>query len=95
MVFRPYKGGLLFTAYLTGSDYAKKGRNQAEYLKIVNALNQAASVARFYVDDDQDLVMEAMWPGDYDRSRFGVFMDLWETDTMAQLIRLDAQKFFR
>ena len=95
MVFKSYKGGLLFTAYLTGSDYAKNRRNETEYLKLINALNHAASVARFYIDDDQDLVMEAVWPADYDRSQFGAFMDLWDHDTRAQLLQLDAARFFR
>lgn len=94
MVFKVYKDGLLFSAYLTGSDHAKQSGNRTEYLELVNALNRAASVTRFYLDDDQDLVMEAVWPGEYERERFGAFMDLWDTDTRSHLIQLESQKFF-
>ena len=94
IVFREYKGGVLFSASLSGSAYAKSEENRQAFLELINSMNRAASVARFYSDEDQDFVMEAMWSGDYERVSFGRFMDLWDSDTRSLLRQLDSEKFF-
>lgn len=94
LLMKEYKGGVLFTSFLGGNDFAKRGRNRQAYLEFINTMNHRASVARFYIDDDSDLVMEAFWAGDYDKVNFGEFMELWDADTRANLDQAQAQKFF-
>ena len=95
ILFKEYKGGVLFTAYLSSNEYAKEQENRQAYLEFSNAMNEVASVARFYVDKDQDFAMEALWSGDYERIRFGEFMDLWDADTRTQFHQLDPGRFFQ
>ena len=58
----------------------KEGARQEWAADFVNRLNQKAFVARFYVDEDGDLNVEAFWPYFYDRTTFGTFLDVWERD---------------
>ncbi|NPA05961.1 MAG: hypothetical protein GXO54_00965 [Chloroflexi bacterium] len=93
LLVREFRGGVLFTTFLGGSAYAKQ--HPEAYLALINALNRGATVARFYADKDNDLVMEAYWPGPYDRESFAQFMDLWDEDTREHLVQQrDAPRFF-
>ena len=95
ILFKPYRGGVLVAAYLSSNDFSKEQENRQAYLEFINAMNEAAGIARFYADKDQDFVMEALWLGDYERVRFGEFMDLWDTDTRTQFHQLDPARFFQ
>ena len=80
---RSYKGGILISGYFTGNEYSKTHR--AEFLEFINTLNKEATVIRAYIDKDGDLMLEAWFVGDYDRARFGKFVDAWHTDAESLL----------
>jgi len=92
VLLREYRGGVLLTAFLSSNDYAKQ--HERAFLGFINHLNRQATVARFYSDDDRDLVMEAFWAGPYDRERFGAFLELWDEDTRAHLLERDDVRVF-
>ena len=74
---KSFAGGILLTAYFTGSEYAKQ--HQGEFYALANELNKGSAVARYYVDQDTDLIIEAWYPGGYERVQFGVFIDGFNT----------------
>ncbi|HSH01499.1 MAG TPA: hypothetical protein VLL52_03200 [Anaerolineae bacterium] len=90
---RDYKGGILFSSFLRSNDWAKS--NQGDYVQFINGVNQKVALARFYVDDDGDFVMEAWWVGGYDRTTFGRFMEQWQEDTWGPLHTEEAAQFFQ
>ena len=83
MNYRPFNGGVLISAYYGTSGLAKRDREG--YFLFINKINEKASVARCYNDSDDDFCLEAWYPGNYDKGRFGTFMDLWERDTLHRL----------
>jgi len=91
IVYREFKGGILFQTYFGVSDYGKS--NKEEFFKFLNLMNQGAVVTRFYADDDFDLVMEAWLPGDYEKQTFGRFIEVWDSDTRTSLPLQEAEKF--
>ncbi|HHS97095.1 MAG TPA: hypothetical protein ENK08_04240 [Chloroflexi bacterium] len=93
LVVRDYKGGVLIVTWLGTNEYAKQER--LEYLEFINGLNGKAAVARFYADEDMDLVMEAFFGGEYDRVRFGEFMESWDEDTGMKLVLSGAEKYLQ
>ena len=93
LFIKPLKGGVLFTSFLTGNNYAKNKKNKQAYLEFINSTNQVSSVTRFYADNDFDLVMEAVWPGDYSKIGFGEFIEQWDADTRIRLLQSGANKF--
>ena len=93
LVLKDYQGGVLITSYLGSNDHAKNKRHRQAYLEMINSMNQEASVTRFYADNDTDLVMEALWLGDYDRVSFGDFMEKWDVDTRTRLLQSEASNF--
>ena len=78
MLIKPFVGGFLFTTFFGCTDLAK--RNRLGYLNLVNTLNAKATVARYYVDKDSDLVAEAWHFSEYERTAFGIFMDALDRD---------------
>jgi hypothetical protein len=70
---RQYQGGLLVSAFFGGSDYGKSHKDA--WLNLVNTLNEQATVARYYIDSDDDLAIEGYYPGSYRKDSFGVFLD--------------------
>ena len=79
---KSYQKGVLVIGYFGRADKSKD--DEAGFHKMINDLNKGASAARFYEDKDGDLAIEAWYPGEYDRVRFGVFMDSFN-QTRAQL----------
>jgi hypothetical protein len=92
ILLRDFRGGVLLTSIFGCKDYAKRAR--LEYLDFVNLMNQKAAVIRFYADKDSDFFMEAWYPGTYDRSLFGSFLDLWDED-ITRLAQGEAEKFLQ
>lgn len=78
-----YQGGLLIQSWFTGTDYSRQ--NVPEFLNVVNDMNAGATTARFYRDDDGDLMIEAWFPGAYEKQKFSSFMDAWIQDSEMQL----------
>lgn len=81
---RVFKGGILFTAFNRTESVAKS--DVVGFLRFINTLNTNAAVARFYADKDFDLAIEAWYPDFYEKSKFGVFWDAWETDSFGLLV---------
>ena len=81
--FRAFSGGLLFSSAWRTSDVAKW--ETEGFLEFINTLNAKAAVARFYMDDDKDLIIEAWYPEQYEKAAFAHFLSLWERDTYVQL----------
>ena len=91
IVYREFKGGVLFQTYFGVSDYGQE--NKAEFFEFLNSLNQGAVATRFYADEDFDLVMEAWLPGGYEKQAFGLFVEQWDSDTRTRLPIKEAEKF--
>ncbi len=93
MIFKPFNGGLLFTAVFTSNDYAKQ--DMEGFLKFINGINQNACVARVYADKDVDLLFEGWYPDTYNKAQFGLFMELWDRDTRGLLrdVSSEAERF--
>jgi len=72
-VLRNYRGGLLISTYFIATEYGKA--NRSEFVEFANDLNKEAAASRFYIDKDGDLAIEAYYPGEYEKTRFGLFLD--------------------
>jgi hypothetical protein len=82
-IIRGTDEGLLFRCFFGGTDKAKS--SVPEFLRIVNALNEKAMLVRYYIDSDNDLAIEALFPGDYDQRVFTIFLNSWRKD-MTRLV---------
>jgi hypothetical protein len=69
-------GGFLLRAYFGG---VQSGRRESP-LQLLNRLNREAVASRFFLDDDDDLVVEAWHSAAYDADGFGTFLDRWFRD---------------
>lgn len=79
MTVRGYKGGLLLRAWLETS------RQDTDDLEtLANVLNYKATATRIYIDDENDLIYETWFPGEYDKGRFEALLDAWHEDTIGQ-----------
>lgn len=78
VVFKQYGYGILFSAFF-GINAEGKARKESTSLRC-NAFNKEARVARAYLDDDVDLVLEATFPVMYDKAAFGVFLEAFNND---------------
>ncbi len=84
---KKWRGGLLLMAAFGVADEALSGGPTNELLSFVNSLNKEATVGRFYFDDtDKTVTIEAWYGGDYDRERFGQFMQAWKGDTESNFL---------
>jgi hypothetical protein len=70
---KPYNGGVLVVTFFGTTDKAKSDREG--FFEFINSMNENAVAARYYEDDEGDVIVESWYPGAYDRSRFGVFID--------------------
>jgi len=70
---KPYKGGMLVVTFFGTTDKAKNDR--VGFFQFLNGMNAEAVAARYYEDSDGDVIVEGWYPGDYDRTRFGVFLE--------------------
>jgi hypothetical protein len=93
VMLRAFKGGILFTSINSCEDRARS--DKIGYLSFINSLNNQASVARFYADKDSDFYIEAWYPDSYDRNKFGIFLDAWETDTVTLLLAANREEAFK
>jgi hypothetical protein len=55
-------------------------RQRADFMERLNFYNNAARVCRAYLDKNSDLLIEAVFPNLYDRTAFGVFIELFNDD---------------
>ena len=70
---KPYNGGVLVVTFFGTTDRAKSDR--VGFLGFLNGMNAEAVAARYYEDDEGDVIVEGWYPGDYDRTRFGIFLE--------------------
>jgi len=84
VILRPFKGGILVTALHGCKDNMKP--DKAGLFRLSNLLNTNAAVARFYIDKDSDLVVEAWYPDSYEREKFSLFWESWESDSLTLLL---------
>lgn len=69
-------GGLYFYGYYETSAY-----DRDELIELCNDLNRKKAVGtRLYVDDEEDIIIEGWYPGEYDKDSFEAFMQMWHTD---------------
>ncbi len=68
-----YNGGVLMVTFFGTTDKAKSDR--VGFFEFLNDMNENAVAARYYEDGEGDVIVEAWYPGGYDRPRFGVFID--------------------
>jgi hypothetical protein len=90
---RSYRGGVLLTTLYKGNETAQKERQG--YLTFINSANAGASVTRCYTDEEANFIIESWYPENYERASFGVFLELWDSDTEKSLNLEDARKFLR
>ncbi len=73
-----YDNGVLIKSW-----FPKKTKAIEEYplyLKMINSLNNSLTASRCYIDSDNDLIIEAWYPGIYEKKAFTIFIDAWEKD---------------
>lgn len=85
-----FGNGTLFTVYLTTKEAARK--NKGALLEFVNSLNNENTAARAYLNKDGYLVLEAWYPGAYQKAAFSLFANEWITDTTEQILQKRANE---
>jgi hypothetical protein len=80
IILKAYKGGVLVQTYIATNEM-----RPWHVIEMVNTLNTNATVARFYIDSDQDTMIESWYPGKYNKDQFDDFLDAWHSDTRGQL----------
>ena len=86
VAIKPFSGGMLVMTFFGTTSLAKSQR--VGFLEFLNDMNKDATAARYYEDADGDVVVEGWYPGDYDRTRFGVFMNKFN-EVSDQLVSSD------
>jgi len=89
---KKFKGGILVTTYYRATKYAASHR--CEFLKIINKLNREAIAGRYYLDKEGDLVIEGYYPGTYQRTSFGIFIDSFNEEQRNLAKNLKTLKLF-
>lgn len=59
-------------------------KERDDIIGTVNTLNVNATVTKFYIDGDGDTMIEAWYPGGYDKKTFAIFLEAWQGDTKGQ-----------
>jgi hypothetical protein len=70
---RAYQGGILINSIFGTSPKGKKDR--IGLLTFLNDMNRGSVAARYYVDKEDDVIIEGWYPGAYDKARFSLFLD--------------------
>ena len=70
---KSYNGGVLVVTFFGTTDKAKSDR--VGFFEFLNGMNKDAVAARYYEDEEGDVIVEGWYAGDYDRSRFGTFLE--------------------
>lgn len=86
MTLREWKGGILLRAYIETSNY-----DPDDLKTLCNKLNYNATAARMYIDNENDLIFEAWFPGKYDEDRFAALIEAWHKDTIGQASTIKAE----
>ncbi len=91
LIVRPIsdRGVLVSTLYSFNS-----GIDRLEMLEYVNALNTSLMFMKAYVDEDDDLMMETFFEGEYDRNNFAILLDNIEYDMRIFLSAEQTQHYF-
>ncbi len=55
-------------------------KNRAKLTELLNNINAKAIVIKLYVDESNDLVIEAVYTGDYNKKEFGSFIQTYLAD---------------
>lgn len=92
ILIKKYRGGMLTTSMFAGSEHGKKNRN--DFIGLINKLNQKAAAARYYVDDEGDLIIEAYYPGSYNKQAFSAFLDAYNLERSHLSAVLDDLKVY-
>lgn len=70
--------GVLFRAWFQHKEFPEN--RKGEYISAVNSLNINSTVAKFYVDQELDLIIEGWYPLPYNKKSFSNFVATWEHD---------------
>jgi hypothetical protein len=87
--------GILVVVSFGGSDASKSHRG--EFLEFVNRLNADAVAIRAHVCPHGNLHFQSWFAGEFERVRFDVFLETWNSD-VPRLLRqnqTDARRFLR
>ena len=75
-----YQGGVRIQTGFPGLDPLT---DTGSRFKVLNTLNKEMRVARFYWSEKGHLFGTAWMPGLYEKSRFALFMEAWDQDTLS------------
>lgn len=92
VLFKEFRGGVLFTIVFGGSDFAKD--NLEAFKELVNELNARFAAARAYVDGDGDFMMEGFFPMPYNKAAFVTFLEAIHADEGALVKFEELRDFF-
>ncbi|WLT40613.1 YbjN domain-containing protein (plasmid) [Synechocystis sp. B12] len=70
--------GIMFS--LAFSTNANAVKDKEKLINVLNKLNAQAFVIKFYLDNENDIVFEAVYTGGYDKQSFGNFIDTYLSD---------------
>ena len=70
---KEFRGGILVITFFGVTDRARDDR--VGFFQFLNAMNRDAVAARYYEDNEGDVIVEGWYAGGYDRSRFGTFLE--------------------
>ena len=74
---KTFQNGLLVSAFLSLS---KEGLdNTDDLLTFINTVNKNSAMMKMYLDDDS-LVVESWYPGNYNKPAFSTYMTCWIAD---------------
>jgi hypothetical protein len=82
------KNGVLFRAWFQHKNL--NATQLAKFILLVNRLNENTTVARFYVDSEQDLIIEGWYALPYSKKSFSNFITTWEYD-FAQVLQQNSE----
>lgn len=72
-VLGQHASGMIVTKPFKSNAAGKQ--NRAKLLDIANHLNAGALAVRYYIDNENDMVVEAFYPGSYNKQSFSLFID--------------------
>lgn len=79
ILMKTYKGGAYLQNFAETTD-----RKMKDIIETINTLNAKATVTKFYIDDEGDTMIEAWYPGKYNKKMFANFLEAWQGDTKGQ-----------
>ncbi len=70
--------GLVFSTVVTGD--TELDPQTPENLSLVNLINRNSAISSFNISEENGLQVKAFYPGLYDNTTFGSFIELWDHD---------------